>query len=101
MQLGAVLALPGVLSYSNPLPFSNTQLIASGAGGTLSFANLATIGPVSSALGIRGINQGQVLLPALTTIIGDNVTLEADGTNATVSVPSLVRQPGNRQSDYH
>ncbi len=94
---GAALSLPGVTSYTG-LPGSTTILKATGAGSTLTLANLTSLTEDTTSYGsrnyIEALAKGTVNLPALTQISTGYEVLESDGsdntgTGSVLNVPAL------------
>ena len=84
---GAAVTLPAVTSLASMN--GAVYLQASGAGSTLRFPALATIAGTSASVNFQALSGGQVLLPAVNTLIGSNVSFSSDGTGSLINLPSL------------
>ena len=88
---GATLSLPGITSYTGNA--TTTTLEATGAGSTLTLANLASVtqtgGSYAEQTELEALTGGRVNLPALTTINTGTVILESDGTGSILNVAAL------------
>ncbi len=88
---GATLSLPGITSYTGNA--TTTTLEATGAGSTLTLANLASVTQPGNTYAeqtqFEALAGGRVNLPALKTINTGTVILESDGTGSTLNVPAL------------
>ncbi len=94
---GAALSLPGVTSYTGQTG-GTTTLEATGAGSTLTLANLTSLTEDTTSYGsrnyIEALAGGTVNLPALTTIRTGFEVLKSDGTDnggtgSVVNAPAL------------
>jgi hypothetical protein len=88
---GATLSLPGVTSYTGNSGM--TTLEATGAGSTLTLANLASVteggNRYPAETKFEALAGGTVSLPALQTINTAAVALESDGTGSVLNVAAL------------
>ncbi len=94
VQAGASLALPDVVSYTNPPGDGNSYFDAIGAGAVLELPALTTLGQVQGYLYIEASQGGQTLLPALSSIKSTSQALEyvqvdADGAGSKIDLSGL------------
>jgi len=93
---GAVMSLPGWVSYEPPAVCENITWQANGVGSVLSLPELTNVtgNTICGYLYVQALNGGQVLLNNVASDLGGDLSVQADGNNSVVNFASLAGNTG-------
>jgi hypothetical protein len=93
---GAVLSLPGLVSYQAPSVCETVAWQADGAGSGVSLPGLTNVtgNTVCAYLTVRASNGGQVLLSNVVKDLGGSLSVQSDGSNSLVNLSWLTENAG-------